>query len=122
MATLVEHLIFVSPRAAHELAKMHGLLVLNIRIAGSPFPLGTASSDFEDQGLHSLPFESWNAIGTSENAPGSHPVDHRSRAKFCSTLGSALSSSGNSLLANAMRASINLFALGDHIEVILQKP
>jgi len=93
MAMVSRQFVFLSPRVTYQLAKMLGLLVERIRIAGSPFPLGTGTSGPECHRLLCLPFEAWKVGGESDNPNGLVSNVGRPWSTLLSSLGGALTTS-----------------------------
>jgi len=112
MATLIEHVQFCSPETLKYIASTYGMKIEKLRICGSPYPQGRASSIL-DQGLVEIPFITQNKIET--NLVKTIPM----RKSLISIIQRQLQ--GNTgFVATLARHIIHIFRLGDHIEVTLK--
>jgi hypothetical protein len=114
MATLIEHVQFCTPQAVNYIATTYGMSVQKLRICGSPYPQGQASSIL-DQGLVTLPF--FDPIKTESDT--TLATDAPMRKNIIAVIQHHLQ--GNTGLAAALiRQVIHICRLGDHIEVTMK--
>jgi 2-polyprenyl-3-methyl-5-hydroxy-6-metoxy-1,4-benzoquinol methylase len=118
MASLLEHLQFLTPRAVEWLAAQLGLRVRGLRHSGTPFPLGMTRGGAIEQGLRDLPILA-RAIDTG---PGEEAVATEVTPSWIARLHRRLlRDGGGGRLADAARSLIDVLRLGDHLEVTLTK-
>lgn len=121
MATLIEHLQFCTPSAADWLARAFDLKVRNLRIGGSPFPLGRSEGGFSGQGINALPFATWTLDEGSKATLGGS-CRRPSRLATAGQAGCNLlrdTATASDWSAEALRRLTHLARTGDHIEVTL---
>ena len=124
MANLVEHVVFMTPRATRWLATHLNMNLEYIRYAGVPYPLGRIVPSFGSQGLPATQFETPSEARRVASAAGKaasgnpgpvfskeliHPViEWTKRGKLGGFLGIVT------------RKAMHISRLGDHIEVGLK--
>jgi hypothetical protein len=121
MATLVEHIIFMTPRSVGWLARHLGLEVKRVRYAGVPYPLGTSPPSAEGQGLPQILQQAPQALPMCREPHGSARVSNAIRRMVGRTGAYFAQRDGGGHWGHLARDFLDLLRIGDHIEVYLEK-
>ncbi len=120
MASLIEHLLLMTPKSVRWVADHFDLELLRLRYAGVPYPLGKKGAGLSGQGLDELPFA---AVDVAAEAPPRPPATAAGSAGGPWRLTAvAQRRDGGGRWGQLLRLLLHLTRLGDHVEAVLVKP
>jgi SAM-dependent methyltransferase len=122
MATLVEHIVFMTPRSVAWLARHLGLEVKRVRHCGLPYPMGMCPPGVDGQGLCPTPDQSLPPTSTNRDLHGSAHAAGAIRRLVGTAAAYFGQEDGGRYLGQLARGLLDSLRIGDHIEVCLLKP
>lgn len=114
MAAIPEHLHFQTDESIRFFSKILKLNIKQIRYCGSPYPFGSTTKVTQ-------------APSTSSDVKIVVPLEAQKSSGIAKKLSAMvykkiLGNTGNGTVANTIRVITNALRIGDHVEVVLEKP
>jgi SAM-dependent methyltransferase len=121
MATLLEHVLFMTPRSVTWLAGHLGLQVERVRYCGVPYPMSMCPPGVDGQGLCPTANQSLPPMPANREPRSSPCAATSTRSLVATTAAYFRQPDGGGYLGQLARGLLDLLRIGDHIEVCFRK-